>query len=315
MKDNYKKESEIEGLNTLITIDKLEIILKQLKKSICYIKGKNKQGTGFFCKIPYPDFFNLKPVLITNHHILEENDIKEGSKIKFTLNKDSINKEIIINNKRKIFSNKDFDITIIELNPIEDSIEQDSFLEIDPKLNCENPDNEYKRKEVYIIGNIVEYTHNLLEGVDSQGKNMTYLFSSKPEMSGSPIINLNNFKIIGIHKGDQSNKKCNLGTFLRDPIKLFYSLKNLNSENLNNQIPIKNENISQIKEFNENKELIKEKPNELKKMKTSKIENNIEKKELSNNTKVKSIKTSNDLIPKAKNRKDENKNNNEIKED
>ena len=57
-------------------------------------------------------------------------------------------------------------------------------------------------------------------------------------MSGSPIINLNNFKIIGIHKGAHPKKQWNLGTFLKEPINLFYKLKNSNLE----IIKIKEEN-------------------------------------------------------------------------
>ena len=49
-------------------------------------------------------------------------------------------------------------------------------------------------------------------------------------MSGSPIINLKNYKVIGIHKGANKNKTSNFGTFLREPIKQFY-LKNKNSTN------------------------------------------------------------------------------------
>ena len=40
-------------------------------------------------------------------------------------------------------------------------------------------------------------------------------------MSGSPIISLNNYKIIGIHKGGNNQKKYNVGTFIREPIKEF----------------------------------------------------------------------------------------------
>lgn len=46
-------------------------------------------------------------------------------------------------------------------------------------------------------------------------------------MSRSPIINLNNYKIIGIQKGAKKNKKSNVGTCLGDPLKEFYSLTNL----------------------------------------------------------------------------------------
>ena len=57
---------------------------------------------------------------------------------------------------------------------------------------------------------------------------MEYYFSTEPGMSGSPIINLNTYKVIGVHKGASKNKTSNYGTFLREPIKQFY-LKNKNS--------------------------------------------------------------------------------------
>ena len=59
-------------------------------------------------------------------------------------------------------------------------------------------------------------------------------------MSGSPIINLNNERVIGIHKGCDKKQNWNLGTFLREPLKQFYAIKN---ENLNKQISLKKQEI------------------------------------------------------------------------
>ena len=67
-------------------------------------------------------------------------------------------------------------------------------------------------------------------------------------MSGSPIINLNNFKIIGIHKGADKKKQWNLGTFLKEPFNLFYSLKNIHSEISNNNSIQKENKKEDIKE-------------------------------------------------------------------
>ena len=53
-------------------------------------------------------------------------------------------------------------------------------------------------------------------------------------MSGSTIINLNNFKVIGIHKGAHPICDWNLGTFLKEPLNLFYKLKNTKSESISN---------------------------------------------------------------------------------
>ena len=59
---------------------------------------------------------------------------------------------------------------------------------------------------------------------------MEYYFSTEPGMSGSPIINLNTYKVIGVHKGANKNKTINYGTFLREPIKQFYlKIKNSNT--------------------------------------------------------------------------------------
>ena len=47
-------------------------ILEQMEKNICKNKIGKEQGTGFFCKIPFPDRKNMFPVLITNNHIIKE---------------------------------------------------------------------------------------------------------------------------------------------------------------------------------------------------------------------------------------------------
>jgi len=220
----YNKEKDLNCQPNPITSDKLLTILKLIERCICLIKcPKEGHGTGFFCRIPYPDYFHFMPVLITNYHILKENDLAIGKKIKFTLNNNTINKEILINNQRKIFSNENFDITIIELDLKKDSIEPNSFLDIDTNIFSENPNEEFKNKDIYIIGNIKEFTHGKIKNIDINGITIQHLCSTKEGMSGSPIINLNNDRIIGIHKGSHPDHNWNLGTFLREPIKQYYA--------------------------------------------------------------------------------------------
>ena len=48
-------------------------ILEQMEKNICKIKIGEEQGTGFFCKIPFPTKENLLPVFVTNNHIININ--------------------------------------------------------------------------------------------------------------------------------------------------------------------------------------------------------------------------------------------------
>jgi len=55
-----------------------------MKNCICKIYIKNNGiGTGFFCKITFNH--NLLPVLITNNHILNEDDIDNNKIIKLMI--------------------------------------------------------------------------------------------------------------------------------------------------------------------------------------------------------------------------------------
>ena len=62
-------------------------ILDQMNNCVCRIYN-NGNGTGFFTKIPYKS--KLLLVLITNNHIINENDIKNNKMITIYLNNDKI---------------------------------------------------------------------------------------------------------------------------------------------------------------------------------------------------------------------------------
>lgn len=238
---DYIPECEIEGRSKPLTAGQTRDILMQIEKKICDIKLPNSHGTGFFCNIPFNDFDkentkNKIPVLITNHHVLSQDYLDESEVIEFTLNENKIKKEIKLTNKRRIYSNEEYDITIIELNPEEDSIESNSFFEVDPKISSDNPQKKFKDIEVYIIGNIDKISNGLLNRIYEDGIKLEYFFSTEPGMSGSPIINLNNYKVIGVHKGASLKKKSNYGIFLRKPIIEFYK-KNKNFKIIEKQIP------------------------------------------------------------------------------
>ena len=73
---NYKKEIHIRGSPISIPVYALQVITEISKKSICkIILNKEKTATGFFCLIPFPDETQRLPVLITNNHVLGEEDI------------------------------------------------------------------------------------------------------------------------------------------------------------------------------------------------------------------------------------------------
>ena len=120
-----------------LRIETIEYVNEKTKKCLCTINDNNRGiGKGFFCKIPFPIEQNLLPVLIINNTIINEKDIKNKyKKIQLTINKDDNkeNKEIIMNDLRKTFTNDKYKITMIEIKK-EDGIDFDSFLEMDDQI-------------------------------------------------------------------------------------------------------------------------------------------------------------------------------------
>ena len=96
-----------------------------MDKSICKINNEKTIGTGFLCLIPFPDSLSILRVLITCNHVL--NDLKIGNEIKLIF--DRKEKIIIIDKLRRAYTNKEYDITIIELKENEFDIQ--NYLKID----------------------------------------------------------------------------------------------------------------------------------------------------------------------------------------
>ena len=113
------KEKFIKASPESVTYEGTEKILKQMNKCVCLIYSKG-EGTGFFTKIPFN--YILLPVLITNNHVLSQNDIKNDCTIKLSLNYDKKKKRIKIEEDRKTYTNEELDITIIEIKENKDNI-------------------------------------------------------------------------------------------------------------------------------------------------------------------------------------------------
>ena len=69
----------------------------------------------------YHIYNQLLRLLITNYHVLNEQDIIPGDTINISLNNEQIFKKIKIDINRKKYTNKDLDVTIIEIKK-EDNI-------------------------------------------------------------------------------------------------------------------------------------------------------------------------------------------------
>jgi len=125
------KEKYIESSPIPVTIQNTETILSQMKNSICKIYKCN--GTGFFCNIIFQNF-DFK-ALITNYHVINKKYIEDNKIIKISLNDEKEKKDIELD-KRRIYFNDKYDITIIEIKN-SDKIKV-NYLKIDEKIFEDN---------------------------------------------------------------------------------------------------------------------------------------------------------------------------------
>ena len=233
MEDNIEnKESILTGYPSVIPYECSKSIIKQMEKNICKFKINEEQSTGFFCKIPFPTKEKLLPVFITNNHSINKDllfskdamislDIKE--------NKDII--KINLDDRLK-YTSEEYDTTIIEIKE-KDNIK--NFLELDDNIindiiENNNENKEYIDKTVYIIQypeGELSVSYGVLQSILEDKKyEFTHKCSTKGGSSGSPILNLKNNKIIGIHKsGIKKYLNLNKGSFLNFPIKEFIKIE------------------------------------------------------------------------------------------
>ena len=87
-------EKLIENQPIPVDIEGTKKILSQMENCICKIYQNGKKGTGFFCKIPFPDKNNLLNVMITNNHVLNQNDIENNKVIKIIMYNKKENKNM-----------------------------------------------------------------------------------------------------------------------------------------------------------------------------------------------------------------------------
>ena len=253
MIDDYPKPISIEGTKKIV---------RQMENNICKIyKNDGIKGTGFFCKIKYNN--NIIPVMVTNHHVINEEYLKRNKEIHFTLNDDIVENKIIINDNRKIYSNEEYDTTIIEIKPAKDKI--NDFMEIDDEI-FKKSNIFYKNKSIYIIQYLhsdkAQVSYGIIRSINDY--NINHFCCTDSGSSGSPIINLENNKIIGIHKQGATRFKFNEGTYLKFPINGFINkymnknmYKNIKNKNNNNELnnfnlPLSSSTINNNYEYDQN---------------------------------------------------------------
>ena len=257
---NIINEISIENQPIPVDIKGTSLILNQMEKCICkIIKDNGQKGTGFFCKIPFPDNNHLLPFLITNYHILNEEDIENNKIINLIMYNEDEDKDeekiIKIDDKRKKYSHlnekEGIDITFIEIKPSKDNI--NDFLEFDDKilgLNC-------KKKSIYILHYPKEEklaSYGILSDIIN-GNQIAHYCNTEDGSSGSPILSLSTFKVIGVHYGgSKTNIKINYGTFIKNILREFnnkyQNFSIMNNNNFNNNYNINTNNINNTKNKN-----------------------------------------------------------------
>ena len=200
------------------------------KDIICNIRIANKQSIAFFCKIPLSKKSSLLCVITTDYSELNDISIINERKIEIKIRNKKGTKTINLNN-RFIYTNNTYGITIIEIkydDDIRNFLELDDII-IDGILNDFDKNKYYLDKALCMIQYIEEnlfLSYGILKDI-----NEDYSFKHKcyatEGSSGSPIFNISNNKVIGIHKSLSRHFAFSFGTFLNYPIKDFIKKYNL----------------------------------------------------------------------------------------
>ena len=252
--NNIKKEKSIKDSPDPLSIKDTEEIIEQMKYGVCKILKNKGMGTGFFVKISLDG--KKLPVLITNNHVIDQDDIDKNIIVTLKLNNYKISKNISLKN-RLMYTNKDLDVTIIEIKENNDDLEN-IYLELDETNKSKNHDEEinnfintYGNQSIYLIGYpedkdgvVVSYA-----GAPdiSYKSNIQHDCSTNEGSSGSPILSIKNKKLIGYHHS--SKGKHNYGTLLITAINKFKKVKRNELEKEKEVYKINNNTINNYNKY------------------------------------------------------------------
>ena len=105
------KESILTGYPNIISYECTKKIIQQMEKNISKITIGKEQGTGFFCKIPFPDLNTMLSVFITNNHIINKELLyKDNTIIEIDIEEENNIRKLNLN-KRMKFLNKYSNLT------------------------------------------------------------------------------------------------------------------------------------------------------------------------------------------------------------
>ena len=244
-KNVEEKEATLEGhcdplsKNEISNLfSKEEAMCKIEINKVIYNKPEAIKGSGFFLKIN-DDAIPFHKCLITNNHIIDENDIKMKKEIKIFIK--NIEKSFVLSDERRIFTDIDLDYTCIEILE-KDNIKK--YFNIDPNI-IENDIKIYENEDVFMLqypdgkdlsfsnGKILSISENIL----------SHNCSTHKGSSGSPIISRkSNISVISLHTGSikenllNNNFTSNLSTSIKsiiNDIKYKFKNKEINKNDIN----------------------------------------------------------------------------------
>ena len=200
-----------------ISFEQTKKILEQMENYICkIIIDKDTKGTGFLCKIPLHGDNKLAPVLITNNNVINDDILARKKDIIIkSFCTSSIKQKTLNLSNRTAYNNKKLGISIIEIVN-KDGFKNINMFELDEDMLSGKTD-KFIDKSIYMIHSNQKTLYVSYGLVNDIGKNQSYNFMHTCKAfngsSGSPILNLENNKIIGIHSS--TNVNINEGFFFK----------------------------------------------------------------------------------------------------
>ena len=204
--------------------EQLLIMAEKMEKCLCLIYTDNgSRCSGFFCKIPLKNNNEFIPVLITVNRLISEHYLKKNNNIHISLNNGNVTKNINLNN-RKVYTNKQYDIAIIEIKPQQDNI--NDFLELDQKIFDNHFPEMSMESSIYLLhyprADSSKVSLGIIKGIN-EGK-IEHTCLSESGSGGGPILFLGNSKVIGVHCGTVEMKNVKVGNLLNNSIIEFQRL-------------------------------------------------------------------------------------------
>ena len=130
----------------------------------------------------------------------------------------------MLTEKRIVYTNREYDITIIEIKKDKDNI--NDFLELENF--GEDIQNYLQKLSVYLLYSRREkclVSFGIIKNIIKEEGKIIHTCASEPGSAGGPIISLISGKVIGMHNGVKMNKKIKIGTLLFTAILDFLKTK------------------------------------------------------------------------------------------